>query len=578
MRMTWKIGGEAGFGIMVAGQTFSRILSHAGYFINEINDYPSLIRGGHNVVSVTWSDQPLHASWQPVDILIALNKDSIDYHYQELTQGGIVIYDGDEYELDKSKYPSHINFLPVPLKKTAIQVGAGMLMRNTVALGATLAVLGLPLDYLTDILAAQFSRKGETVVKQNVDAAKVGYEYVTTNSNSKTTRKLKVIPKEDLNLVLTGAEGVGLGAIAGGVKFFVAYPMTPINPLLAFMAAKQTSCDFVYKQPEDEIAGINMAVGAGFAGVRSVVATAGGGFSLMVEGTGLAGMIESPVVIVMGMRPGPATGLPTWTAQADLHFVLNAAQGEFPRLVLAPGDPEEAFYLTAEALNLADCYQTPTFVLVDKALMETRYSIPMLQHEKITIDRGKLLTEEEQNNMPELARYEFTKDGISPRGVIGRKGGIFRGNSDEHDIHGYSNEDAGNTRKMIEKRMKKLYEAEKHVPDPVVYKDNDADITLVGWGSTKGPVLEAIHELSTHNYQLSTNYLHLNYINPFPTKFVTEFLSRAKRPIDIEGNHNGQMADWIKMKTGIELKERILKYDGRPFYPEEIIKEIKRLS
>ncbi|MBI2611543.1 2-oxoacid:acceptor oxidoreductase subunit alpha [Candidatus Gottesmanbacteria bacterium] len=573
--MTWKIGGEAGFGIMSAGQTFSRILSRAGYYINEINDYPSLIRGGHNVISVTFSDQPIHASWQPVDILVALNRETIDFHIRELTPNALVIFDGVEYQIDKTKYPSQIHFLSVPLKKIAISVGAGMLMRNTVALGATLAAFGLPLEYLTDILTAQFAKKGEQVVAQNVNAAQAGYDYVQKNSQSTKKLEIKEKPK---NLVLTGAEAIGLGAIAGGVKFFAAYPMTPINGLLAYMAAKQEKGGFIYKQPEDEIAGINMAVGAGFTGVRSMVATAGGGFSLMVEGTGLAGMLETPVVIIMGMRPGPATGLPTWTAQADLHFILNAAQGEFPRLVLAPGDPEEAFYLTAEALNLADRYQTPTFVLVDKALMETRYSTPFLDYAKITIDRGKLLTEEEQNKMTDFARYQFSPDGISPRGIIGRKGGVFRGNSDEHDIHGYSNEDGENTKKMIEKRMKKLEEAENHIPDPSVYGNPDAELTLVGWGSTKGPVLEAIRELQTTNYSLRTNYLHLNYINPFPKKFVSDYLSTRKRIVDIEGNHNGQMADLIRMKTGIEIKDKILKYDGRPFYPEEIINKLAKLA
>lgn len=573
MKMTWKIGGEAGFGIMSAGQTFSRILSRAGYYINEINDYPSLIRGGHNIVSVTVSDTPLHASWQPVEILIALNRNTIEFHHKEVIDAGVIVYDKDEYEVDVSKYSSKLQFIHVPLKRTAMSVGAGMLMRNTVALGATLAVLGLPLSYLTDILTAQFGKKGEAVVLQNVNAAKAGFDYVV--QNYKLTPKISQREKAEKSIPLTGAEGVGLGAIAAGLKFFAAYPMTPINALLAYMAAKQDKLDLVYKQPEDEIAAINMAVGASFTGVRSMVATSGGGFSLMVEGTSLAGMLETPVVIIMGMRPGPATGLPTWTGQADLHFILNASQGEFPRLVLAPGDPEEAFYLTAEAFNLADKYQTPTFVLVDKALMETRYSTPYLDQSKVTIDRGKLLTAEVQNAIAELPRYAFSDDGVSPRGVIGRKGGVFRGNSDEHDIHGYSDEDAINTKKMIDKRMQKQYEAEKLVPDPVVYGEKDADISLVGWGSTKGPALEAINELIKQGKKV--NYVQINYINPFPKRFIEEFLKSAKRVVDIEGNHNGQMADLIRMKTGIELKERILKYDGRPFYPEEIIESVKAL-
>lgn len=294
----------------------------------------------------------------------------------------------------------------------------------------------------------------------------------------------------------------------------------------------------------------------------------------MVEGTSLAGMIEQPVVIVMGMRPGPSTGLPTWTGQADLHFILNASQGEFPRLVLAPGDAEEAFYLTAEAFNLADMYQTPTFILVDKYLCESRFNAPVFDVSKIKINRGKLLTEEEQNKSPELKRYEVTADGISPRGIPGRAGGVFRANSDEHTEEGYSDEEADTAYKMITKRMQKQKEAEKVVPAPAVFGDQEADVTLVGWGSTKGVALEALKEFKVQN--LKINYLHLNYINPFPTDEVAKILSGAKRVIDIEGNHNGQMAAYIRMKTGIDIKEKILKYDGRPFYPEEIVEEVKK--
>ena len=574
-RLTWKIGGEAGFGIMVSGMTFSKVLSRAGYHIIETNDYPSLIRGGHNTVAVTFSDEPLFAAFQPVDILVALNKQTIDYHLEELTKEAIVLYDGEEYQLDSSKLPKDVHFYSIPLIKIAKSVGAGMLMRNTVALGASLALLGLDLNLLIQLLTSQFAKKGEQVVAQNVNAAQAGFNYIQKNYPD---AKIPLSQPEmsDKKLVITGVEAVAMGALAAGMKFFAAYPMTPINGLLTYMAAIQEKVGIVYKQPEDEIAGINMAIGASFAGVRSMVATSGGGFSLMVEGTSLAGMTETPVVIIMGMRPGPATGLPTWTAQADLHFILNASQGEFPRLVVAPGDAEEAFYLTAEAFNLADIYQTPTFVLVDKNLMETRFSTPNFNLPNVKINRGKLLSQDEQNKQPELARYLVTDDGISPRGIPGRKGGVFRANSDEHNEMGYSDESADITHKMIEKRMKKQYIADDQVPEPTLYGDKDADITLVGWGSTKGAALEALKVLQTTNYKLKTNYLHLNYINPFPTQFVGEFLSKAKKTVDIEGNHNGQMAEYIRMKTGIEIKDKILKFDGRQFYPEEIVEGVEK--
>jgi len=569
-KITWKIGGEAGFGIMVAGLTFSKTLSRAGYNTVELNEYPSLIRGGHNTVAITFSDEKIYAATKPVDILVALNKATIDFHANELSDNAAVIYDGEALPLDSSRFSKGIHLFSVPLLTLAKNAGGDALMRNTVALGASLAILGFDLEVLASVLTSQFSRKGEQIVALNVNAAKSGFEHIQKNYPDKKERILPVLTTVK-KIVVTGADAIGLGAITAGMKFFAAYPMTPINGLLAYMAGIQEKVGLVYKQPEDEIAGINMAIGASFAGIRSMVATSGGGFSLMVEGVSLAGMIEQPVVIVMGMRPGPATGLPTWTGQADLHFILNASQGEFPRLVLAPGDVEEAFSLTVEAFNLADICQTPTFVLVDKYLCESRFSAPFFETEKIQINRGKLVSEEEQNKMSELSRYQLTDDGISPRGIPGRKGGVFRSNSDEHNEQGYSDEEADITAKMISKRMKKLAAAEKFMPEPTIYGDKNANTTLVGWGSTKGVALDAIGQLE------SVNYLHLNYINPFPSEKVTQILSRAKKVIDVEGNHNGQMAEYIRMKTGIEIKDKILKFDGRPFYPEEIVEGVKKI-
>lgn len=556
---------------MLSGLTFSKALSRSGHQIIEINEYPSLIRGGHNIVSITFSKEDLRAPYLPVDILIALNKQAIDLHKHELANGAIVVYEGDKYEIEKD--PKSAHFLSVPLLELAKSVGGDLIMRNTVALGVSMAIVGIDFTILSDLLTSQFAKKGEKVITLNVSAAQAGYDFIVKNHTEfipKTIKKLS----PNKQMVVTGAEAVGLGAIAAGMKFFAAYPMTPINAILTLMASVQEKVGIVYKQPEDEIAGINMAIGASFAGVRSMVATSGGGFSLMVEGTSLAGMLEQPVVIIMGMRPGPATGLPTWTSQSDLHFVLNASQGEFPRLAVAPGDAQEAFQLTTEAFNLADRYQTPTFVLVDKYLCETRYSTPLPDLSKVIIDRGKIATEEEQGREKEFARFAFTYNGISPRGIPGRKG-VIHSNSDEHNIYGYSDEEAENTQKMIEKRMKKQATADLAVPDPVIYGDKDADITLIGWGSTKGAALEALKHFKEEG-KVSVNYVQLNYINPFPTAAVAKIIGESKNVIDVEGNHNGQMAELIRMKTGHNIEKKILKYDGRPFYPEDIIAGIKK--
>lgn len=574
-RLTWKIGGEAGFGIMVAGLTFSKALSRAGYHTVEINEYPSLIRGGHNTVAVTFCDEPVESPYRPIHVLIALNKQTVDYHIGELADGASIVIDAQDYALDSSYTNRGVHVCHVPLLELAKKVGGNMLMRNTVALGASMALIDIPLEYLASVITGQFIKKGDQVVAVNVGAAKEGYDYVINHYPNVHVKGIIPNPGKK-KLVVTGAEAAGLGALAAGMKFFAAYPMTPVNGLLTYMAAAQKRAGIVYKQPEDEIAGINMAIGASFAGVRSMVATSGGGFCLMTEGVSFAGMIEQPVVIIMGMRPGPSTGLPTWTGQGDLHFILHAGQGEFPRIVLAPGDAQEAFALTAQAFNLADICQTPVIVLVDKYLFETRWSTEVFDPGSVPINRGKLLSAEEQNALTDLPRYRRTQDGISPRGIPGRPGGIFRENSDEHNEHGYSDDEADNARFMIEKRQKKLQEAQKHVPSPVVYGETEGEITLVGWGSTKGAVIEAIKQLN--NEAIRVNYLHLNFINPFPSEAVKDILSKAKRIVDIEGNHDAQMAQYIRMKTGIEITDTILKYDGRPFYPEDIIEGLKKLT
>lgn len=575
------VGGEAGFGIMASGLLLIRTFSRAGFRAITINDYPSLIRGGHNVILVRVANHEIFATDNIADILIALNRATIDLHKDEVVEGAAIVFDNESFQVAQSDFPKKVNLFPVPLMKLAKEAGGDVLMRNTVSLGATLALIGLTPDLLAGVVRDQFGKKGEDVVKKNMDSVQKGFDFVKTNYPQGYQVKLTSKPEgsaQGKQFVLTGNEALGLGAIAAGMKFFAAYPMTPINGLLFYMAGIAEKAGFVYKQPEDEIAGINMAIGASFAGVRSMVATSGGGFSLMVEGTSLAGMIEQPVVIILGQRPGPATGLPTWTTQSDLHFALNAGQGEFPRLMLAPGDIEEAYYLTTVAFNLADKYQTPTFILVDKFLCESYFSInyDALAQMKVTIDRGKIMTPEEQGLEAEVKRYLLTEDGISPRPIPGRKRGVFHSNSDEHDEYGYSIEDAPTTKAMIEKRMKKMAVAQKEVPAPTLYGSPDAAHTLVGWGSTKMSVVEAMRQLKDAGQENLVNYLHINWINPFPAAQVSEILGRAKHIVDIEGNFNSQMAELIKVKTGIEIKDKINKYDGRPFFPSEIIAEIKK--
>jgi len=563
--LTLKIGGEAGFGIMVAGAILSKAFCRAGLYIATTNEYPSLIRGGHNTYTIRVSDQEIFSIIRPVNLLVALNQETIDLHQNELTYDAGIIFDADDKNI---KPPKEFHLYPVPLLKLATQDGGAKLMMNNVALGASLAVVNLPFEILAGVIGDIFAKKGEEIVEENIQAAKAGYEFIKKNFADNFGLKLKKGEAPE-RLVLTGNEAIGLGAIKSGLGFAAIYPMTPINGLLQFLASHQEDGGYLYFQPEDEIAGINSAIGASYAGTRSLVATSGGGFSLMVEGLSLAAMTETPLVIVMGTRPGPSTGLATWTGQGDLKFILSASQGDFMRVVLAPGDPEECFELTQVAFDLADKYQTPVILLVDKFLCESIGTVDKLKikNEKLKINRGKFWS-----GKGEYKRYQITDDGISPRALPGQT--YFITNSYEHDEAGFSTEDAKIIKAMVEKRGRKYALLEKEVPEPALFGDKEAEITLVGWGSTKEAAREAIQELKIKNEKLKINYLHLNWLNPFPKEAVGRILSRAKKVIDIEGNFSGQMAGWMREQTGIEIKDKILKYDGRPFLPEEIIESL----
>lgn len=562
-KLNWKIGGEAGYGIMTTGLIFGKACCRLGLNVFDYVEYPSLIRGGHNAYQVNVSASPVYSQAQPVDLLVALNRETVVRHKDELSIQSAIIYDPDQVNLDQKEFSSQVKLYPVPLVKLAISLGADKLMMNNVALGASFALLGNEIDTLLTVIADTFSGKDPTISEFNQNAAKAGFDYVKTHFKEPFSHSLQKVESEK-KILLTGNEAVGVGAIKAGCKFFALYPMTPINGLLHFASSHAKKYGFVYKQPEDEIAGINMAIGASFAGVRSLVGTSGGGFSLMTEGLGLAAMTETPLVLVLGQRPGPSSGMPTWTDQGDLAFALNASQGEFLRIVLAPGDVEECFDLTVEAFNIADRYQTPVIILVDKYLSEGHKSLEAknIIDKNITIDRGKLA-----NDLADYKRYKLTEDGISPRTLPGQA--YFVANSYEHEESGLSSEEANIKKNMTEKRSKKFHLLAGKLPSLKVFGPKDAQITLIGWGSTKGPVLEALKQLP------NVSYIHLDHINPFPKESVLTLLQRSKRAVLVENNHTAQMAGWIRMQTGFEIKEKLLKYDGRPFYPEEIIAYVK---
>ena len=569
----WKIGGEAGFGIMSSGMMLARTFSRAGYHTFATNEYPSLIRGGHNAVAVRVAVERFEAMSRGVDLLIALNKETVDVHKGELPDGGFVVYDPHDSEPKAQDFHASVHLIALPLAEIVKSASGDPVMRNTVALGATIAILGTDFERLAAVIRDQFQRKGDDVVAFNLSFARKGYDYVKEHYAKEASLYISPAKTAEKQMIINASEAVGVGAARAGMKFAAIYPMTPINSLITFLADHEKQLKIVYLQPEDEIAGINMAIGASIAGVRSMVATSGGGFALMVEGLALAGMVEVPIVIDLGMRVGPATGMPTWTEQGELLFAIHAGHGEFPRIVLAPSDAAEAYTLTIVAFQLADRYQVPVFVLTDKYINESNWCVPMRHFQgDVVIDRGLLVSPKDVPKDGSFRRYTTDiPDGVSPRSIPGMKGGFYQANSYEHDEVGYVTEDAMSRTRMVDKRLKKFAAIERDMKPPTIYGDAQADVAFVSWGSSRGPVMDAMKLLKQK--RVRSKLIHFSYVYPFPPA-AAALLSKEKRLIDVEQNATAQLAQLIRTHAGIEIKEKILKYDGRPFFPEEIAERV----
>jgi len=475
-------------GVKSVGMTLAKTFSRLGLKVFEYSEYPSLIRGGHNTETIHVSDEAAYSQVGPVDILLALDKNTLDLDVAEVKNGGTIIFDSKFAAIQSrdNKY----KWVDLPMLETAKKLGNPLLM-NTVGVGAILKLAGLATETTVKILAEEFGRKGKDVVEANLNALRSGFEYI------KDSPPGRVLQGESLRswgqeLLITGSEAMGLGAIAAGLGLYASYPMTPASPLLHFLAAHQDEFGYVVRQPEDEIAAANMVIGAMHAGVRAMCGTSGGGFALMNETLALAGMTETPMVIYLAQRPGPATGLPTWTEQGELMYAIHAGHGEFLRFVLVPGDPQEAFLLAAEALNLAERYQAPVIILGDKYLGESAMTVDGLDLDSVSIDRGAILTERDLSKRKNFQRYELTDNGISPRSLPGMAGGIYTANSDEHEYHGSVDESSQMRVWQQGKRLKKEPAAAGKLPGPKLIGDPKAETTIITWGSTKMPALQAI--------------------------------------------------------------------------------------
>lgn len=577
----WKIGGEAGFGIMATGAIFAKVCMRSGLSVFDYAEYPSLIRGGHNTYQVYVSAESIYAQRHHVDILIALNKETIERHTAELSPGAAIIYDVNDWTL---KHYDHTHLtkagfrvFALPLEGIARGVGGQKVMRNTVALGATFALLSVPFGQPADVVKELFGAKGPAIVEENTKVLRAGYEVVSTDDGGQFPWDIKPLKKIMPHMLVTGNEAIALSAIQAGCQFYAAYPMTPASSILHVLAEHGPQYGMVVRHAEDEIGVINETIGAAFAGARAMCATAGGGFSLMTEAVGLAGMAEVGIVIVEAQRGGPSTGLPTWTEQGDLRQVLHASQGDFLKIVLAPSSHEECVTMMPLAFDLADRYQTPVIVMTDKHLAESHASIPVPPAAAKSLDRGKIHSPKGSDAAKPFSRYATNvADGISPRTLPGVPGGIFMANSDEHDELGHSNEDADMRVQQMSKRARKETTLQKTIPKPQLIGPKQATLTLVTWGSTTGAVRDAMHVLQDH-YHITANALVITWINPFPATAVTEILRQAHVTVMIEANQSAQMAGWIRQQTGLSLDHHVLRTDGRPFDPVALAHQLHDL-
>jgi len=574
-RISVMIGGEAGAGINRSGFLFAKSCLRGGLHVFGTIDYQSLIRGGHSFYIARADAKEIYSQAGTIDLLLALNKETILLHKDELVPGGGIVYDGEETALnDEELGTDDLKLYPVPLKGIVKELEGELVMRNTVALGAAVALLRYDLEILSEIIRDEFKPK---VAESNVKAARMGYDYGREHyagDFAYCLEKTSSAGKRDI--FLTGNEAVGLGAIRAGCKFYAAYPMTPSTGVLHFMAPLDREYGMIVMQAESEIAAINMVAGASFAGVRAMTATSGGGFCLMSEGLGMTGMTETPAVIMLAQRPGPSTGLPTYSGQGDLRFAIHASQGEFPRVVIAPGDVEECFYKTREAFNLAEKFQIPAILITDKYLVESHGTVELFDQNRIGIDRGRLLTDDEYVGEEEYKRHRFTEDGVSPRAMPGMRGAMVRTNADEHNESGYTTEDPDLTTKMTDKRFKKLDALVKELESYETtnsYGPKEADLTILGWGSTKGPIRETLKILSEEG--LKANYLQIVYLNPFPVANVERELKSAKKTVVVENNKTSQLSSLIREHLLMTADHKILKYDGRPFNPRDLSQMIK---
>ncbi|MDD5513178.1 MAG: 2-oxoacid:acceptor oxidoreductase subunit alpha [Candidatus Omnitrophica bacterium] len=559
-----KISGEAGQGTKTVGMALCNIFRRCGYHVFASQDYMSRVRGGNNFFQIRIADRPVSAPREYSEITVALDSQSVGLHNRYVSKNGIMVLDRKKFGTKEENE----SYFDVPMYELAEKSG-NVIFLNSVACGVVAGIIGVDFSHVENELKKIFSEKQETVIIKNIEAARSGYDFAAANFSRE---KLKLAPlsgQGQTPFLLKGNDAIAIGAIRAGCKFYSAYPMTPSTSIMSTIAAYSREFGIVVEQAEDEIAAINMALGASFAGARSMTGTSGGGFALMVEGVSLAGMTETPVVIVEAQRPAPATGFPTRTEQADLDFVIHAGHGEFARVVYAPGSIEEAFYLTIKAFNIAERFQVPVMILTDQFLADSYRNVAGFDLDREKVARY-IISREESRTITAYKRYQLNESGVSPRAIPSWIEEVIYVDSDEHTEEGHITEDAGLRMKMVEKRLyKKMAGLLAEAVKPVSHAAESAEIVLVGFGSTYGVIKEAVEALPD-----KIGLVHFPQVWPFPAEDAKRLLKNAKKVINVENNASGQLGKLLMRETGIPVSGSILKFDGRPFDLDYLLRSL----
>ncbi|MEK4562025.1 2-oxoacid:acceptor oxidoreductase subunit alpha [Staphylococcus sp. FSL K6-3157] len=568
-QVSWKVGGQQGEGIESTGEIFATAMNRKGYYLYGYRHFSSRIMGGHTNNKIRVSTSPVHAISDDLDILIAFDQETIEVNHHEMRTDSIIIADSKA----KPEKPEgcRAQLIVLPFTATAKELGTA-LMKNMVAIGATCAVMKLDISAFETLITNMFTRKGEKVVEMNIEALNEGYRLMMEQLNDVEGDFVLEETDGTPHLYMIGNDAIGLGALSAGSRFMAAYPITPASEIMEYMIDNLPKVGGTVVQTEDEIAAANMAIGSNYAGVRAFTASAGPGLSLMMEAIGLSGMTETPFVVINTQRGGPSTGLPTKQEQSDLMQMIYGTHGDIPKIVVAPTDAADAFYLTIEAFNLAEMYQCPVIILSDLQLSLGKQTVEKLDYNKIEINRGETIQsdiEREEDDKAYFKRYALTENGVSPRPIPGVKGGIHHVTGVEHNEEGKTSEAADNRQQQMDKRMRKT----EHllIKDPVEADEqhDEADILYLGFISTKGAIQEGKDRLEAQG--LKVNHLQIRQLHPFPKETLQKAIDKASKVVVVEHNYQGQLASILKMN--VTLGDKLVnqtKYDGTPFLPHEI--------